>query len=174
MLKNRFTFYSLLPLFLSALSWELWAQSGAAGNPPNSGPALNRLIEISNQLSTLNGKLQSELQDSRQNSHELQSMLETSRQELERLKLELKVLQSSSTELLNAAENSQTELTALGTALKKAESSLMSLELSFTAYREASERKISTLSREKLLWKLGCIGAGVLAAGLGTVVLLGR
>jgi predicted nucleic acid-binding Zn-ribbon protein len=101
-------------------------------------------------------------------------MLETSRLELEELKRELEALRISSTELLAAAENSQTELTALGAALRKAESSLMSLELSFAAYREAAEGRIKTLSKEKRLWKWGCIAAGVLAAGFGTAFFVGR
>jgi predicted nucleic acid-binding Zn-ribbon protein len=135
---------------------------------------LNRLIEISQQLSTLNEKLREELQDSRQSSRELQTRLESSRKELEELKLELGVLQINSMELLIKAENSLTESTALLAALKKAESSLMSLEQSFKAYRQTAEGEIKSLKREKGLWKWGCIAAGVLAAGFGGAFLLGR
>ena len=180
MLKRRFL---LLPLLLavlfSPLPWGLWAQSAAAASGSSSENALSRLIEISGQLSNLNEKLRSQLQDSRQSSRELQGMLEASRreleghrQELEALKQELKVLHSTSTELLTAAENSRTELTALETALRTAESSLTSLELSFAAYRQEAEKRINTLTREKRLWKWGCIAAGVLAVGFGTAFLV--
>ena len=168
----------LLPALFSPLPSGLWAQSGHSGN---SGNALNRLLEISTQLSTLNEKLQNELSDSRLNSRELQNMLEASKLELEELRLELgslkqelKVLQNTSAELLIAAENSQSELAGLQTALRKAESSLMSLELSFADYRETAEKRISVLTREKRLWKWGCIIAGVLAAGCGTALLAVR
>ena len=177
MRKYLFTLYSLLllPVLFSGLPAALSAQdSGAAGNAGNSESALNRLIEISNQLSTLNTRLNSELQDSRRNSWELQNSLETSRLELEELRRELETLQSNSAELLLKAENSQTELDGLRTALRRAESSLMSLEISLAAYRESSERRISVLSREKTLWKWGCIGAGVLAAGFCTAYMAGR
>ena len=162
----------LLSALFSGLSTELWALDYTTENEGNSENALNRLIEISTQLSTLNERLRIELQDSRQSSRELQSMLEASRKELETLRGELETLHSSSTELLTKAENSQTELAALRTALRKAESSLMSLELSFEAYRESAERRIDTLAKQGRLWKWGCIGAGVLAAGFGTAFLL--
>ena len=149
-------------------------ESGEAGNPHSSGNALSRLIEISAQLSTLNEKLRSELQDSRRSSRELQTMLETSKQEFDELRRELEILRNTSMELLIAAEHSQTELTALQAALRKAESSLMSLELSFAAYREAAERRIYSLERQNRFWKWGCVAAGALAAGFGIALLTGR
>jgi uncharacterized membrane-anchored protein YhcB (DUF1043 family) len=100
---------------------------------------LNRLTEISNQLSLLNERLRNELLDSRQNSRELQSMLELSKQELDSLRQELEHLRIVSAELLSKAENSLTESTELLTALRKAEYSLVSLEQSFAAYRVAAE-----------------------------------
>jgi len=168
--------------FFSVLPLGLWAQdSGVQTQELNSENALNRLIAISAQLSTLNGKLQSELQDSRQSSRELQIMLEASRKELDGLRLELEylkqeleLLQSSSTGLSAKAESSQTELAALVLTLRKAESFLMSLELSFSAYRQAAERKIKTLSKEKTLWKWGCLAAGFLAAGFASAFALSR
>ena len=192
MSKNRSFLYFLLllPVLFLAFSLELIAQeaSSNAQVPGNSEHALNRLIEISAQLSTLNERLQSELQDSRRSSVYLQNMLETSRWELDALRLELAILrqeletlkqeqeflQLSSTLLLTRAENSQTELSALKTALRKAESSLMSLELSFAAYREAAEGRVNALAREKALWKWGCIGVSVLAVGFGTAFLIAR
>ena len=177
MSKVRILLYlPLLSLVLfSGLSRELWAlEAVPAANKENSENALNRLIEISNQLSSLNGRLQSELQDSRRSSRELQIMLETSRKELEELKQELEALHSSSTELLARAENSQTELAALRTTLRKAESSLLSLEISFEAYRKTAEGRIKSLERESRFWKWGCIAAGVLAAGFGTAFVAGR
>ena len=180
---KRCVCFLLLPLVLfSGLPWGLCAQEfGEAGNPQSSGSALNRLIEISTRLSELNEKLRNELQDSRQSSRELQNMLEVSkreldglRRELEILKQELEVLQSTSTELLIAAESSQTELTGLQAALRKAESSLTSLELSFAAYRQASERRISSLQRQNRLWRWGCAAAGIFAAGFGAAALINR
>jgi len=172
MSKGRFYLFSLffLPVLLLGLAWELWAQETVE----NSGSALNRLIEISTQLSSLNERLSEELQNSRQSSWELQIMLESSKKELEELRQELAVLRNSSMELLTKAENSQTELTTLEEALRKAGSSLMSLELSFASYREAAEGRIKTLEKEKRLWKWGGIAAGVLAAGFGFAFLAGR
>ena len=166
-------FLFLLVLCL-VLSWPLSSLEGEAPNPENSESALSRLIEISDQLSILNERLRSELQGSRQNYRELQTMLEISRQELDGLRLELKVLQNVSTELLNSAENSLLESTELMTALKKAEVSLASLELSFAFYREAAEWKITSLEKQNRLWRWGCIAAGILAAGLGTTLMISR
>ena len=176
MLKGRIIlFFFLLPFLFLGLSWGLWAaEPGEPGSGENSGSALNRLIEISTQLSALNARLQSELQGSRQSSRELQTMLEASRKELEELRLELQLLRSTSAGLLLKAESSQTELTALLAALRKAESSLMSLELSFAAYRQSTEKRIATLEKRNRFWKWGCIGAGIFAAGLGTAMILGR
>ena len=180
MTKRPFTiFYFLfLPVLLLVLPLRLFSLEGEpekqAGNPENSGNALNRLIEISDQLSLLNGKLRSELQDSRQNSRELQNMLEASTLELNGLKQELTVLRTASTELLGKAERSLLESTELQTALKKAESSLASLELSFALYREAAERKISGLEKKNRLWKWGSIAAGVLAAGFAAALIITR
>ena len=174
--RSPFIFcWFLLWALLLGSHGELSAQNSIGTMNENSSQnTLSRLIEISAQLSALNGKLQSELQDSRKNSRELHTMLEASRQELETLKQELEVLRNSSTELLYKAESSQTELTALQEALRKAGSSLMSLELSFASYREEAERQISTLNREKKFWKLGCIAAGILTAGFGTAYMLDR
>ena len=186
MIKCRLSLYCFfLPVLFSGLSWGLWAQDSlnyrAELPAQNSEDALTRLTAISVQLSALNEKLQKELQDSRQNSKELQNMLESSKREAEYLRQELEVLkteagtfQKNSAGLLNAAENSQTELTALQEALRKAESSLMSLELSFAAYRETAEGRIKTLEKRNRVWKWGCIAAGVLAAGLGTALLVSK
>jgi len=172
----------LLPVLFSGLPWGLWAlESGKTGNEGISGSALNRLIEISGQLSTLNERLQNELQDSRRSSRELQTMLESSKRELDGLRLELgtlkqelETLRNNSAELQTAAENSQTELAAVLAALRKAESSLTSLELSFDAYRQAAEKRINSLEKQNRFWKWGCVAAGVLAAGFGTALLAGR
>ena len=177
MARNRFFLFALLSLsvLFSGLRWELYGlESAAVENEGSSGNALSRLIEISGQLSNLNERLRNELQDSKQNSRDLQIMLEASRKELEGLRGELGILHNSSAELLIKAENSRTELTALQTALRKAESSLTSLELSFAAYRETAEKRISGLERNNRLWKWGCIGAGILAAGFGAAFIAGR
>ena len=165
-------FFLFLSVLFLALSWQLFSLEGEPENPEYSRSALNRLIEISNQLSRLNEKLRNELQDSRQNSWELQIMLEASRQELDGLRQELEILRNVSMELLNKAQSSLLESTELVTVLKKAESSLMNLELSFSLYRETAERKISSLEKQNKVWKWGCIAAGVLAAGLGTTLVI--
>ena len=176
MQKNSLPLYCfLVPVLLLGLSLEISAQNIADPASVNSSEStLNRLIGISHQLSTLNEKLHSELQNSRRNSMELQTMLAESKQELEELKNELEVLRSDSTELLIKAESSQTELTVLQEALRKAGSSLMSLELSFALYREEAEKKIRSLSRENKLWKWSFIGASVIAAGMSTAFLFTR
>ena len=186
MRKNYLILYSFfLPALLLGLSWGLWAQDSlntqAELQAQNSEDTLNRLTEISVQLSTLNEKLQNELQDSGRNSRELQIMLETSKKELESLRQELVqleteawALQSSSTGLLTAAENSQTEFTELQAALRKADSSLMSLEISFAAYQETALGRINTLEKENRFWKWGCIVVGALATGFGTALLVAR
>ncbi|MCL2094211.1 MAG: hypothetical protein FWH12_08495 [Treponema sp.] len=175
-MKNlTWRFWCLLLALSAVSSGGPWAQdTGTGRNGEISESALNRLIEISSQLSTLNERLQTELLDSRRSSMDLQNMLDSSRQELDELRTELTYLRSSSEELLITAESSQRELTGLLLALRRAESSLMSLELSFTAYRETAEGRIRTLERENRLWKWGCAAAGVLAGGLGAAFLLGR
>ena len=172
MIKRCMCFLFLCLALLSGFPLGLWAlesaDSAETENGSSSGNALNRLIEISGQLSILNGKLQNELQDSKRSSRELQITLEASKRELDGLRQELEVLRNTSTELLTAAENSQTELTALQGALRKAESSLTSLELSFAAYREVSEKRAAGLEKKNRLLKWGFAAAGILAAGFGT------
>ena len=164
-----------LSVLFSGLPWELPAlESGNPENPLKSDSALNRLIEISARLSTLNEKLRGELQDSRRNSGELVITLEASKRELGELRRELEISRSVLTELRGAAENSLLELSALQMELRKAESSLMSLELSFMAYRQASQKRITSLERQSRLLKWGCVAAGILAAGFATTSLMGK
>ena len=165
--EKYFTWYCLLFVLFLALPLALWPDTGTGGEGGNSENALNRLIEISVQLSNLNERLQTELQDSRQNSRDLTIMLEESRTELE-------ALRNSSTGLLTIAESSQTELTALTAALRRAESSLTSLELSFAAYRQTAENRIRSLERGNRFWKWGAVGAGILAVGFGTAFLISQ
>ena len=171
MLERSLFSFLLLPVLFLALP-QLFSLETEQENQENSGNALNRLIEISDQLSKLNEKLRNELQDSRQNSRELQIMLEGSRQELNGLRQELEILRNASMELLSKAEKSLSESTELETALKRAESSLVSLELSFALYREKAEQKILRLEKQGKFWKWGCVIAGVLAAGLGTAMII--
>ena len=165
--KKYFTWYCLLFVLFLVFPLALWPDTGTGEEEGNSQNALNRLLEISLQLSNLNERLQTELQDSRQNSMDLTIMLEESRRELE-------ALQNNSTGLLTIAENSQTELAGLMTHLKRAESSLMSLELSFAAYRETAENRIRSLERGNRLWKWGAVGAGILAVGFGMALLISQ
>ena len=175
MFKRGVWLLLFLPALFLGLPWGLLAQeSGTAEAALNSGNTLNRLTEISAQLSALNERLHSELQSSMRNSRELETMLEASRKELDGLRQELERLHQTSTELRNAAENSLMVSNGLQAALKKAESSLTSLERSFAAYRQASEKKISSLERQNRLWKWGCAAVGVVAAGLGASLLITR
>jgi predicted nucleic acid-binding Zn-ribbon protein len=91
--------------------------------------------------------------------------LETSRNELEQLKQELAPLRNSSTELLSRAEKSEQELSGLKTALRKAESSLVSLDLSYGAYKTAAEARITRLERSGQWLKYALIGAAAIAVG---------
>jgi type IV secretory pathway component VirB8 len=58
--------------------------------------------------------------------------------------------------------------------LRKAESSLVSLEQSFAAYRLTAEQRISRLENQNRLLKWGFIAAGVLATGLGISLVISR
>jgi chromosome segregation ATPase len=124
---------------------------------------LSRLIEISTRLGELNEMLRSELENSRKNSAELSVMLETSKAEATSLRYRLEALHQESTELLSRAELSSMESEELRAALKKAESSLMSLELSFNAYRLSAEAKMAALEKQNRRFKYTIAGAVVLA-----------
>jgi chromosome segregation ATPase len=126
---------------------------------------LTRLLEISARLSGLNERLRIELEDSRKNSTELLATLETSRNELEQLRQELAPLRRNSLELLSRAEKSEQELSGLKSALRKAESSLVSLDLSYGAYKTTAEARITRLERSGRWLKYAVIGALALAVG---------
>jgi multidrug resistance efflux pump len=133
-----------------------------------------RLLEISTELTRLNETLRNELSGSRQNSAELQTMLETSKTELDLLKRDLEPLRTHSTELLITAVNSQRELNGLKTALKQAETSLRNSELSWSAYRSEAEQRIRRLERNKR-WYAGLLIGSLTAAAAGwTAFALGR
>jgi predicted nucleic acid-binding Zn-ribbon protein len=124
-----------------------------------------RLTEISARLSEINGRLRSELEDSRKNSAELSNMLTTSKRELDGLKTELESLRKTSTGLLSKAELSNQESSGLREALRKAESSLTSLEQSFGTYRTAAEARISYLEKSGRFFKYGFFAGALLALG---------
>jgi chromosome segregation ATPase len=152
-------------LFLLAVLRLAWLPP-VYGLPGESGEAeLTRLLEISARLGELNETLRKELESSRKNSTELLATLETSRNELERLKQELEPLRINSTELLRRAEKSERELSGLRAALRKAESSLVSLDLSYGAYKTTAEARITRLERSGRWWKYAVIGAAAIAAG---------
>jgi chromosome segregation ATPase len=132
---------------------------------PGEEPELTRLLDISTRLSELNERLRSELEDSRKSSTELLATLETSRSELEQLKQELTPLRNSSMELLTRAERSEQELSGLRAALRKAESSLVSLDVSYGAYKTAAEARIRRLERSGRWMKYAVIGLAIFAAG---------
>jgi DNA repair exonuclease SbcCD ATPase subunit len=147
-------------------------ESGPGENGNSLESELSRLLEISNQLSALNGRLRNELEDSRTNSRNLRSTLEKSKEELDVLKVELEQLRAASTALLNTQEESQTDLTLLRTALTKADTSLTNLEQSFAAYCQTAELRISSLEKSRKGWRIaffaacGAAVAGSLAAAL--------
>jgi uncharacterized coiled-coil DUF342 family protein len=126
---------------------------------------LTRLLEISAKLSALNEALKNELEGSRKSSDELLSMLEASKRELDELRKELTPLRQDSMELLNRATISEQELNGLRTALRKAESSLMSLDVSYGAYRMAAETRITRLERGRRWYLYAVIAAALTAAG---------
>jgi chromosome segregation ATPase len=129
----------------------------------DSGNELSRLIGISTRLAELNETLRNELAGSRKNSTELSAMLAASKIELGELRSELERLRQTSTELLNSAEISNRESAGLKAALTKAETSLVSLEQSFGAYRTAAETRITRLERRGRFTAYGLIISAVLA-----------
>jgi septal ring factor EnvC (AmiA/AmiB activator) len=163
-------------LFCAVLSQaSLPPLAGLPSDPPDAGTeagALSRLLEISTRLGELNEALRNELENSRRNSAELSATLETSRRELDQLKAELEPLRMNSTQLLETARNSTRELNGLREALRKAESSLMSLELSWEAYRISAESRIAALERRTRIYRWALIAAGLTAAGGWTAWLI--
>ena len=130
-----------------------------------SASELGRLSEISTRLASLNETLRIELEDSKSNSAELASSLETSTRELATLKRELDLFRQNSSELGLRAEILERESIELSAALKKADDSLRSLEVSFAEYRKEAERRTVFLG-------LGVLGAGLVAAAGWTVAIL--
>jgi uncharacterized coiled-coil DUF342 family protein len=126
---------------------------------------LTRLLEISARLSELNEQLKHELEGSRQSSRELLNTLEASKRELDELKKELTPLRQDSIALLKGATISIEELSELRTALRKAESSLMSLDVSYGAYRVAAETRITRLERGRRWYIYAVIAVALTAAG---------
>jgi septal ring factor EnvC (AmiA/AmiB activator) len=163
-------------LFLAVLSQA--SLPPLAGLPSDLPPpeteqsALSRLLEISTRLGELNETLRNELESSRRNSTELSATLETSRRELERLKAELEPLRMNSIQLLEAAQNSEQELNGLREALRKAESSLMSLELSWEAYRLSAESRIAGLERKARTYRWALVVAALIGVGGWSAYLL--
>jgi predicted nucleic acid-binding Zn-ribbon protein len=141
------------------------SEPGESGNGSGgiSASELSRLIGISTQLASLNERLRNELSGSRKNSAELSNMLNASMTELEALRAELELLRRTSEGLLSTAEKSNQESEGLKIALTKAESSLASLEQSFSAYRMTAEKRIQNLERSNRFRKYGFITAAVLA-----------
>jgi chromosome segregation ATPase len=174
--KKIFLIFSKTPaclLLWAALCWGLplplySLESGQMANGGVSENELSRLIEISNQLADLNGRLRNELEDSRKNSKNLQDTLRKSKEELDALRAELEYLQTASTALLNTQEESQTDLTLLQAELTKAGSSLTSLEQSFAAYRQTAELRIARLEKARKVWRVAFLTA-CSAALAGTI-----
>jgi predicted nucleic acid-binding Zn-ribbon protein len=90
-------------------------------------------------------------------------MLEKSRNELELLRTELEPLRNTSTALRNAASQSEQELTALKTALRKAETSLMNLEISYSAYRTATESQLARTNKTNRVFRYVALTLGAAA-----------
>ncbi|MCA1949606.1 MAG: hypothetical protein LDL24_03470 [Treponema sp.] len=124
---------------------------------------LLRLTEISTRLGKLNEMLRNELENSRKNSSALESRLTESKTELEMLRIELEALQTSSTELKQHVEISLEESAQLKDSLQKTESSLKSLEQSFSEYKQAAEQELNRLEQSRNRYRLLVIIAGTLA-----------
>jgi chromosome segregation ATPase len=163
-------------LFFAVLSQaSLPPLAGLPSDPPppeTEQSAPSRLQEILTRLTELNETLRSELESSRRNSTELSATLETSRRELDQLKADLEALRTNSTQLLETAQNSEQELNGLREALRKAESSLMSLELSWEAYRLSTESRIADLERRARTYRWALAAAALIAVGGWSAYLL--
>ena len=164
-------------LLWQALFWALplplcSLESETQGTGSVSGSELSRLIEISNQLASLNERLRSELEDSRKSSLNLRDTLGKSKEELDALKAELEGLRAASTALLSTQEESLADLDLLRTALTKAGSSLTSLEHSFAAYRQTAELQITRLEKARNGWRIAFFAAcgAALAGGAAAVI----
>jgi predicted nucleic acid-binding Zn-ribbon protein len=91
-------------------------------------------------------------------------MLEKSKNELELLRTELEPLRNSSTALRTAALRSERELNELRAALRKAETSLMNLELSYSAYRTAAESRLTQTKKTNRIFRYVTISVSIAAA----------
>ena len=178
--EKTFLIFSKSPVCLllwAVLCWGLplplySLESGPTVSGSVSENELSRLIEISNQLADLNGRLRNELEDSRKNSKSLQDTLGKSKEDLDALRAELELLRAASTALLSTQEESQMDLALLQTALTKAESSLTSLEQSFAAYRQTAELRIARLEKARGGWRIAFLAAcGAALAGTITAAL---
>lgn len=155
-------------LFLWAVLWGLWLPALSFGEEPSSAgknyeTELLRLTEISTRLGKLNELLRNELENSRKNSSALETRLIESKTELEQLRAELEALQTSSIELRMNAETSLQESAQLKDSLQKTESSLQSLEQSFSAYKQAAEQELNRLEQSRNRYRLFLVIAGTLA-----------
>ncbi|HCC36264.1 MAG TPA: hypothetical protein DEQ14_00860, partial [Treponema sp.] len=67
------------------------------------------------------------------------------------------------------------ELSGLRQALSQAESSLVSLEQSFAAYRVAAEMRIQSLEKSRDIWRIAFFAACAVGAGaVGAVLISGK
>lgn len=143
-----------LALSLSALAW------GQASPSPPAGPAyaifeteLARSRAICARLAAISVELGTKLEASETTSTRLSSELAALRTELSALRTSLGTSSARSAELEEM--------------LARSESSLVSLEASFAAYRSGAEAAIRRARREILAWKiLAALGVGAGAAGI--------
>lgn len=157
-----------LLLFLSVVWLVLWPRAFTFCEEPavtgkNLENELSQLTEISTRLGKLNEMLRNELENSRKNSSELEMRLTESKTELELLRTELEALQTRSIELRQHVAISLEESTQLKDSLQKTESSLKSLEQSFSEYKQAAEQELNRLEQSRNRYRLLTIIAGTLA-----------
>lgn len=136
------------------ISWH-FAQAAEVSNSTN---AIERLIQISSRLETLNARLQTELRDCQTNLNGLKFQLASSSLEMENLSRQLTDSKAQIESLSNANRISREELAALLILQRKAENSLANLEGSLEAYRRKAEAEIKK-------WK-GLVVVGVVAGVL--------
>jgi hypothetical protein len=72
-------------------------------------------------------------------------------------------LRNNSTALLTAALKSERELNELRAALRKAETSLMSLELSYSTYRTETESRLARTDKTSRVFRYLAISLGAAA-----------
>jgi chromosome segregation ATPase len=133
----------LLALLLLLASGMCARPARAEGTFAISGSELDQLSSILTRLDELNGRLQSELANSKESLRQLEAELTACKQDLAELTLRL--------------QQSEQVLTQLQEQLQRAKNLLTQLEQSFEAYKSAAESRIRALTRQRNLAILAAI-----------------